>query len=78
MPSKPPWERFRPGCTDAAAIEERGLKTAAATREATAPAARFALDRKRRDSEVRERVRVISHASGGFGLTRVVWRAAEG
>jgi hypothetical protein len=31
---------------------------------ATAPTARFALDREGRDEEVRERVRVVSH---GFG-----------
>jgi hypothetical protein len=38
---------------------------------ATAPAARLALDRERRDTEVRERVGVVSHASGSLGLMRV-------
>jgi hypothetical protein len=42
---------------------------------ATAPAAWLALDRERRDEEVRKGVRAVSHAWGGLGLTRVVLRA---
>jgi hypothetical protein len=39
------------------------------------PAARLALDRQGRDAKVREGVGVVSHASGGLSLMRVVWLA---